>query len=75
MEEGEQGTAGQDTGGKSFSARWGWLAAVDEVAEVTRTPWALIWEMRAFEFFTYLSYVKDKQRERQRQFDEWKRKH
>lgn len=31
--------------------------------------------MRAFEFFTYLSYVKDKQRERQRQFDEWKRKH
>jgi hypothetical protein len=58
-----------------FTAKWGWIANVDAVSELTRTPWAEVWEMPVIEFLNMLAYRRDKIEQKKKEHQEWIRTH
>ena len=82
----EENEEGEEPGGKektdrdseettpnSFSAKWGWIHAVDEVSETTRESWETVFKMNIVEFLNILSYIRDKAAEEKRKMEEYKR--
>lgn len=61
-------------GAEGFTAKWGWLAQVDAVAELTRETWGAVFGKRVIEFLTLVCYNIDKHNEIQRQYKEQLRK-
>ena len=71
-DEGAAGDGGEDTG---FTDRWGWVAHIDEVAEVTRQGWPAVYAMPVMEFLNIVCYCRDKAEFRRQEIDRWKRTH
>lgn len=69
---------GDDEGGGEvdpFTAKWGWVANVDAVAELTHTPWSEVWGMAIIEFLNLLAYRSDKIEQKRKEHQEWIRTH
>lgn len=72
----EDDEGGEDVqeGPAGFAQKWGWVAQVDAVAELTRDTWDHIYARPVLEFLTLVCYRVDKQNEIQRQYKEQLRK-
>lgn len=69
----DEGDSGETTP-NSFSDKWGWIHAVDEVSETTRESWETVFKMNIVEFLNILCYIRDKAAEEKRKMEEYKRK-
>jgi hypothetical protein len=74
-ETGDGNNDGGDTGGNSFTEKWGYIKMIDIVSETTKDSWDKVSEYNVFQFFNIFCYYIDKTNEQKRQMDEWKRSH
>ena len=70
--EGASEDADEDNG---FNGKWGWVANIDAVAELTHDSWDAVTALPAKEFLNILCYRADKLAEQERQRKEYLRKH
>lgn len=75
QDEGGEGTAAEDRPADSFTERWGWVANIDAVAELTHESWSAVWQMNIVEFFNLISYRRDKLQRQKENIEQWKRTH
>lgn len=55
--------------------KWGWIAWVDTVSETCRCSWNDVFRKPAMEFLNIVCYTRDKNEERKRSIEAWKRRH
>lgn len=58
-----------------FQRKWGWVAQVDAISELTRQPWDSVWNMDVIEFLNLICYREDKLNEQKKQIEKWRRTH
>lgn len=58
---------GDDSAASSFTEKWGWIAVIDRVSEITRLTWRDVFSMAIMEVLNIYSYGVDKDAERERQ--------
>ena len=63
-----------EEGAAGFTEKWGWVAQVDAVAELTRDTWDRVYAKPVMEFLTLVCYGIDKGNEIQRRYREQLRK-
>lgn len=72
----DEGTEEDDSSvSDDYSRKWGWLAMVDTVSEITRLNWQEVFKLSVIEFLNIACYARDKAEHEKQQVEAWKRTH
>jgi hypothetical protein len=62
----------QQTSGRTFEEKWGWIGVINNMANNDRSKWDFYFDLNVIEFLNTVVFYKDKSEEEKRQWQKAK---